>query len=164
VRSAANRRWAVAVAANRTDHTPGPYDVISASLDRTTRQCSPYRVPCHAWNRPIALYALYALITLFSTTVYPIQSNGFWRAQELLYARGTPLCPCTPDSVHQFPALQWLPKDLGFHSIKLGLELKFEACDLNLSYHRLGYGTWDSIWDLPITKYKLTQYNFPPNH
>ena len=51
------------------DRTPGPSDVISASLDRAARLYSPYRAPCRAWYRPIALYALIALITLFRTTV-----------------------------------------------------------------------------------------------
>jgi len=34
---------------NCTDRTPGPSDVISASLDQTARPCLPYWAPFHTW-------------------------------------------------------------------------------------------------------------------
>ena len=41
--------------------------------------------------------------------------------------------------------LRFWVKDLGFNLSRLGLGLRFEACDLNHSYQRLGFGTWDLI-------------------
>jgi len=35
--------------------------------------------------------------------------------------------------------------DLGFDLIRPGLGLRFESCDLNLSYQRVRFGTWDLI-------------------
>ena len=70
---------------NLPDRTPAPSNVISASLDRTARPYSPYRVPCRAWYRPIALYALIALCSATAT--------GLKRTNPRLQATCTKLVP-----------------------------------------------------------------------